>query len=130
MGPLDDQVLRPGALTVTSGGLDVAVYSHWYRALPLSCVVTVNLSVDGTAVEPEITVNGVRHTLASLREQAGEYWFTTDPLILHAPVARPGGQHHVEVELGLSIPYILIGAGRQPLLSASRSARILTARQP
>ena len=35
MGPLDDQVVRPDSLTATPDGLDIAVYSHWYRALPL-----------------------------------------------------------------------------------------------
>ena len=35
MGPLDDQVVRADSLTATPDGLDIAVYSHWYRALPL-----------------------------------------------------------------------------------------------
>ncbi|GAA0365681.1 DUF6379 domain-containing protein [Actinoallomurus spadix] len=128
MGPLDDQVLRDDAVTVTPDGLDIAVHTHWYRALPLSCVVRLDVTVDGTPVVPDVTVNGVRRTRAELADLTGEYWFTTDPLILHVP--GTAGEHRVELDLGLSIPYILTGPDRRPLLSASRADRTLTARRP
>ncbi|MEU6744872.1 DUF6379 domain-containing protein [Spirillospora sp. NPDC046719] len=128
MGPLDDQVLRDDALTATPDGLDVAVHTHWYRALPLSCVVRLDVTVDGAPAVPDVTVNGVRRTRDELAGLAGEYWFTTDPLILHVP--GTAGEHRIALDLALSIPYILTGPDRRPLLSSSRTVRTLTARRP
>ncbi|MES9539614.1 MULTISPECIES: DUF6379 domain-containing protein [unclassified Actinomadura] len=128
MGPLDDQVLRDDALTATPDGLDIAVHTHWYRALPLSCVVRLDVTVDGAPVVPQVTVNGVRRAWEELTGLTHEYWFTTDPLILHVP--GDAGEHRIGLELGLSIPYILTGPDRQPLLSTSRTDRTLAARRP
>ena len=44
MGPLDDQVVREDSLTATPDGLDVAIYTHWYRALPLPSLARVDLT--------------------------------------------------------------------------------------
>ena len=52
MGPLDDQVVRADSLTATPDGLDIAVYSHWYRALPLPSLARVDLTVDGEPDRP------------------------------------------------------------------------------
>ena len=131
MGPLDDQVVRDDSLTATSDGLDIAVHSHWYRALPLPSLARVDLTVDGTAIDPtelSVTVNGHRYAFAELARKGDEYWFTTDPAVLHVPVeSAPGKEHRVQLLLGLSIPYILTGPDRAPLLAASRSAKTLTA---
>ena len=53
MGPLDDQVVRDDSLTATIDGLDIAVYSHWYRALPLPSLAKIDLTVDGMPVESD-----------------------------------------------------------------------------
>lgn len=124
MGPLDDQVLRPDSLTAVPGGIDVAVYSHWYRALPLSCVTRVEMSLDDISDFSEVSVGGCRFRLSDLPEVTDEYWFTTDPLVVH--VTGSFGSHvRVRLELGLAIPYILTGPGRVPLLSSSRSDKTL-----
>lgn len=128
MGPLDDQVLRDDALTATPDGLDIAVHTHWYRALPLTCVTRIDVTVDGVPTVPQVTVNGVRRTRAELAGLDQEYWFTTDPLVLHVP-GEPG-EHRIRLELGLTIPYILTGPDRQPLQATSRTDRTLTARRP
>lgn len=132
MGPLDDQVVRTDSLTATPDGLDIAVYSHWYRALPLPSLVTVDLTVDGTPVAVRaVTVNGHRYPVADLATRGDEYWFTTDPLVLHTGVPTgPGREHHVRLLLGLSIPYILTGPARVPLVAPSSTDRTLTAGSP
>jgi hypothetical protein len=131
MGPLDDQVLRADSLTATPDGLDIAVYSHWYRALPLPSLAEVDLTVDGEAIDPAtlaITVNGHRYPLTELIERGDEYWFTTDPVVVRTPVdTAPGRQHRIQLLLGLSIPYILTGPDRVPLLAAASSDKTLTA---
>jgi hypothetical protein len=131
MGPLDDQVVRADSLTATPDGLDVAVYSHWYRALPLPSLVRVELTVDGERIDPaslSVTVNGSRHRFAELADAGDEYWFTTDPVVLHVPVeTAPGREHRVQLLLGLSIPYILTGPDRVPLAAPSATDKTLTA---
>jgi hypothetical protein len=134
MGPLDDQVVRADSLTATPDGLDIAVYTHWYRALPLPSLAKVELTVDGTAVDPAalaVTVNGHRYAFSELAGKGEEYWFTTDPAVLHTLVeTAPGRQHRVQLLLGLSIPYILTGPDRVPLLAPSSTDKTLTAAPP
>jgi hypothetical protein len=131
MGPLDDQVVREDSLSATSDGLDIAIYTHWYRALPLPSVARLELTVDDADVNPdelEVSVNGNRYTFAQMRSRGDEYWFTTDPIVVHTPVETSAGQRHrVRLLLGLSIPYILTGPDREPLLAPSWTDKQLTA---
>jgi hypothetical protein len=131
MGPLDDQVVREDSLTATPDGLEVAIYTHWYRALPLPSLATVDLAVDGERIDPSslaVSVNGHRYAFAELAEHGDEYWFTTDPAVLHVPVqTAPGRTHRVQLLLGLSIPYILTGPERVPLLAPSATDKTLIA---
>jgi hypothetical protein len=131
MGPLDDQVVRTDSLTATHDGLDIAVYTHWYRALPLPSVAVVELTVDDQPIDTAalaVTVNGQRYAWAELATRGDEFWFTTDPLVLHSPVAtHPGRKHRVRLLLGLSIPYILTGPDRVPLVAPSATDKTLTA---
>jgi hypothetical protein len=131
MGPLDDQVVREDSLTATPDGLDIAIYTHWYRALPLPSLAKLDLTVDGQRIDPgvlSVTVNGNRYPFDALAEQGDEYWFTTDPAVLHVPVeTAPGREHRVQLLLGLSIPYILTGPDRVPLLAPSSTDKTLAA---
>jgi hypothetical protein len=75
-----------------------------------------------------VTVNGRRYGWAELAERGDEYWFTTDPVVLHVPVdTAPGREHRVQLLLGLSIPYILTGPDRVPLVAPSSTDKTLTA---
>ena len=131
MGPLDDQVVRTDSLTATRDGLDIAVYSHWYRALPLTSLVKADLTIDGERIDTAslaVTVNDHRYGWAELAERGDEYWFTTDPVVLHVPVeTAPGREHRVQLLFGLSIPYILTGPDRVPLVAPSSTDKTLTA---
>ena len=131
MGPLDDQVVRVDSLTATPDGLDIAVYSHWYRALPLPSLVRADLTVDGRPIDLStlsVTVNGHRYPFEALAGKGDEYWFTTDPVVLHVPVeTAPGREHRVQLLLGLSIPYILTGPDRVPLVTPSSTDKTVTA---
>src|SRR3954453_21298367 len=131
MGPLDDQVVREDSLTAPPDGLDVAIYTHWYRALPLPSLAKVDLTVDGERIDPQslsVTVNRHRYPFAELAARGDECWFTTDPAVRHVPVeTAPGRSHRVQLLLGLSIPYILTGPDRGPLLAPSATAKPRTA---
>jgi len=75
-----------------------------------------------------MTVNGHRYTFGELAEKGDEYWFTTDPAVLHVPVeTAPGREHRIQLLLGLSIPYILTGPDRVPLVAPSMTDKTLTA---
>ena len=131
MGPPDDQAARADALTATQDALDSEIYTHWYRALPLPSLARVDLTVDGEWIDPEllsVTVNGHRYPFSALAGAADEYWFTTDPAVLHVPVdTAPGREHRVQLLLGLSIPYILTGPDRVPLVTPSSTDKTVTA---
>ena len=133
MGPMDKDVVRDDALHATSDGFALDIRSHWYRSLPLTSLVGLDLTVDGEKVpEDDMTVgvNGQEFTVAQLGDGYDEWWYVLDPFELR--VRKPGFDcaqpHDIEFGLGLSIPYILIGPpdARQPLLAASYSSRTLT----
>jgi len=133
MGPMDKDVVRDDALHATSDGFALDIRSHWYRSLPLTSLVGLDLTVDGEKVpEDDMTVgvNGQEFTVAQLADGYDEWWYVLDPIALR--VRKPGFDcaqpHDIEFGLGLSIPYILIGPpdARQPLLAASHSSRTLT----
>lgn len=133
MGPMDKDVVRDDALHATDDGFALDIRSHWYRSLPLTSLVGLDLSVDGEKVPEEdmtIVVNGKSFTVPQLADGYDEWWYVLDPFELR--VRKPGfdceRSHEIEFDLGLAIPYILVGRpdARQPLLAASHTARTLT----
>jgi hypothetical protein len=106
MGPLDKDVVRPDALKATGDGLTLDVHQHWYRSLPLSSVGVLDVQIDDEPVdlaEVPIEANGKRYSFAELAELP-------------------------DVDLGLLIPYLLIGPPdqRKPLLASSLSDKTVT----
>jgi hypothetical protein len=133
MGPLDKDVVRPDALRATSDGLALEVHQHWYRSLPLTSVGVLDVQIDDEPVnlgQVPIEANGKRFSFDELAERPDEWWFTTDAITLHIPRdgAKPGDSYRVRVDLGLLIPYLLIGPPdqRKPLLASSLSDKTLT----
>jgi hypothetical protein len=58
-----------------------------------------------------------------------EWWFILDAAMLHIQTPAkfaPGTSHEVSIELGLLLPYILVGPNAEPLLSSSCVTRTLT----
>lgn len=132
MGPLDKDVVRGNALRATGDGFALDIRSHWYRTLPVTSLVVLDLTVDGEKVPEDnmtIAVNGRSFTVPELADGYDEWWYVLDPIELR--VRKPGfdcGQpHQVEFGLGLAIPYILVGPpdAKQPLLAASHTSRTL-----
>lgn len=133
MGPMDNDVVRDDALHADNGGFALHLHHHWYRSLPLSSIATLDLTLDGEPVKPEeltIRTGEDSYAFAELEEQYDRWWFTIDAITVSAtrPGFTPGSQHELELDLGLLIPYLIIGPpdDRRPLLAASRTVKTLT----
>jgi hypothetical protein len=113
---IPDRIIEQGTLTTDGERAAVEVRIPWYRALPASCISEASLAVDGVQAPAESlrwTMNGETHTLAELVDRTDDWWFPVDSAVLSGdvPVAQGEGEHRVDVELKLYIPYIIIGAG-------------------
>ncbi|PKQ44544.1 C-glycoside deglycosidase beta subunit domain-containing protein [Confluentibacter flavum] len=124
MGPLDKYILREDALSSNAQGLGLRFQSHWYRALPLSCM-DFNLKVNGIPVDEEkveVEINGKRFPKQKMLELKDEWLFILDQATVHIPMQNPpkkGDICSIEFKLDLYIPYILIGPDQHPLLAGT-----------
>ena len=124
-------MLADDALSATPEGFSLRIRSHWYRSLPLSSIGTLAVKLDGAVVPPEnisFEVNGARHPHSALPSLHDEWWFILDAAAVRVQWPdrpAPGSSHEVAVELGLLLPYILVGPRAEPLLSLSRVAKTL-----
>lgn len=132
MGPLDKDVVRRDGLTAAGDSLRLELRSHWYRSLPLSSLAVVEIAIDGEPVasaQLSFHYDGKSYAFDELPEQFNEWWYITDPVTIEIPHrgATPGTEHRVQVDLGLSIPYIIVGPphAQNPLLAASVTDKTL-----
>lgn len=132
MGPLDKFILDNNALSATTEGCALQIRSHWYRSLPLSSIKILTVSIDGANISSEniaFEINGNLHPLHSLASLHDEWWFILDAATLHIQMQTnftAGTTHEIAVELGLLLPYILVGPNAEPLLSSSRVTKTFT----
>jgi hypothetical protein len=104
---MSEGMLRPDGLSAREGLLAVALHLPWYRSLPVSCVESVRVSVDG--VPAPVRSVSVGDFAGRVEEAAGSAgtWDLRDQLDVVLDVAgRPGETHAVEVALAVRIPYI------------------------
>lgn len=134
MGPLDKDVIRPDGLRAAGETLELQIRSHWYRSLPLSSLAVVGLDIDAETVpSDELTFRyeGHRYGFNELEQQSDAWWYITDPVTIEIPraQARSGEEHRIRLDLGLSIPYIIVGppGARSPLLASSVTDTTLVA---
>ena len=95
-------------------GYELSVNLTSYRALPLSCIEGLLLSVDGNPVDSStvaLTLNGYSHRLEELAELSHVWWFILDPATLFVPSASPlaAGDHRVDATLITVEPYVTAG---------------------
>jgi Domain of unknown function (DUF6379) len=129
MGPLDKFILDDDALSATTEGCALQIRSHWYRSLPLSSIGILTVNIDGANIPAEnitFEINGQRHALNRLPALHDEWWFILDAATLHLPTPMTANtSHEITLELGLLLPYILVGPNAEPLLSSSRVQKLL-----
>jgi Domain of unknown function (DUF6379) len=104
---MTEGMVRPGALSARDGRVAVAVHLPWYRSLPVSCLESVRVTVDG--VPAHVRSVGVGAFTGPV-EDAGASdatWDLRDPLdVVIDRAGRPGEVHAVEIALAVRIPYL------------------------
>jgi hypothetical protein len=127
---IPDRIIEQGTLTTDGSRAAVEVRLPWYRALPASCIAGATLVVDGVeapAASLRWEMNGRTFTFDELRPNTEEWWFPTDSAVLSGDLTvGDGGEHEVEVDLVLYIPYIVIGAN-EVLHIEEHDAKTMTA---
>jgi hypothetical protein len=103
--------LLAGPFRRTGDGYEVPLRFDWYRSLPLSCVASLTLTMDGEPVAAEdigFHVNDRDYTLDELAAAYDEFWFVLDPARIRVRTDEPlaPGEHDVAVELAMRIPYL------------------------
>lgn len=110
-------LIQDDSLRTHPEGLALALTLPWYRSLWLSSVSTLELTVDGEAVDAAdvaFELSGVRYALDELPEQSEVLWYLqAHPLLI---VKRPepihlGESHAVELFGELRLPYMQIAPG-------------------
>ena len=120
--------LRADALSVRAGRLSLAVHLPWYRSLPISCLESLEVTVDGAPVAVrEVSVGGFTGPVEDAGA-SGAQWDLRDPLdVALAAAGTAGAAHQVEVSLDVRIPYIQRAPG-VPLVQRATVRTEATAR--
>lgn len=108
------EIIEANTLRTDGTQVELDVRMPWYRALPLSSIAEVALSIGGQAVDSETvtwTVNGRTHTVPELAELWHENWYVLDSATVAAALpdglrTEPGVELQVDVALSLYIPYL------------------------
>lgn len=112
------KLVEDGSLKATADGCEVRLRLKWYRSLPVSCIETLKMSLDGQPLDPSCLrfgVNGHQYKLEELADGVEEFWFIQDSAILSAVLPGKVSQveaHKVNVEMAVRFPYIPIGPGK------------------
>jgi hypothetical protein len=112
--------------------LAVEIRLNWYRALPLSCIEDIALTVDGEPVERErlsLRLRGDEIPVARLGEHADRWWNVLDApeLVARGDVAVAAGEHDVELAITVRIPYFGPLPDGSFVTMTDRTARRVTA---
>lgn len=103
--------LLTGPFRRTGDGYEVPLRFDWYRSLPLSCIVSLTLTVDGQPVAADdilFHVNDRDYGPDELRDLYDEFWFVLDPARIRVRTDEPlaPGEHDIAVDLAMRIPYL------------------------
>jgi hypothetical protein len=109
---MTEGMVRPDSLSVRDGRLALAVHLPWYRSLPLSCLESVEVAVDGAPVPVRsVQVPGFSGTVAEAAE-SDVTWDLRDVLDVALDAAgRSGEPRALEVSVAVRIPYLQIAPG-------------------
>ena len=101
-------MVRPDALSVRDGRLALALHLPWYRSLPISCLESVEVSVDGA---PGAGHLGRRAAASPARvadaARSDADWDLRDALdVVPRPRGAPGRRTPSRSTLAVRIPYL------------------------
>lgn len=117
-GFLLDRPIRNGTFAGKKGYF-ITIRLTSYRSLPLSCIESVELAVDGEAIAPEaitFVLNGFGMKPSEFAGNRHIFWWILDPAELFVEDAHglPEGEHVVEGNMVVIEPYITAGRGAFP----------------
>jgi hypothetical protein len=109
---MTEGMVRPDALAVRNGQLALAIHLPWYRSLPLSCLESLEVAVDGAPVPVRsVAVPGFTGTVAEAAE-SDVVWDLRDALDASLDaVGRSGEPRALEVTVAVRIPYLQVAPG-------------------
>jgi Domain of unknown function (DUF6379) len=127
-----EQMIVDESLTVDGTGYSLRVRLPWYRALPLSCIDSLTVSVDGEAAPASavtLELDGTALTLDEATRAVDQVWFVLDDLVVRVSGGRlaASGAHSVELSLALRIPYIPVGGA--PLTLTEHATTTMPAKE-
>src|SRR5919205_232333 len=126
---LTEQVIADGSLEGREDGFSFDLRMPWYRALPLSSLEGLEVSIDGEPVASDdlrLELEGKTYSLADLPPLYDEWWYVADAAEVRAP-KRGGlaaGEHELDVTIFLRIPYIVESG--HPLVMRERCVKTQT----
>lgn len=125
---LTEQVIADGSLRSEADGFTFDLRMPWYRALPLSSLEGLDVTIDGQSVpsqELRVTYGGTTYALSDLPPLYDEWWYVADPAEVRAPKAGglPAGEHELDVTIAVRIPYIVESG--HPLVMRERCVKTL-----
>jgi hypothetical protein len=126
---LTDQVIEDGSLRSQGDGFTFHLRMPWYRALPLSSLEGLEVTLDDETVASEelrLTLEGKTYALSDLPPLYDDWWYVADPAEVRAPKqgGLPKGEHRLDVTIALRIPYIVESG--HPLVMRERCVKTLT----
>jgi hypothetical protein len=124
---LTDQVLADGSLRAVPQGLAFDIRLPWYRALPISCVEGLEVTIDGHQIPSDdltIELNGTSYKLTDLPPLHDEWWYVADaaPVVAPLPGGLADGEHELDVTIHVRIPYIIESG--VPLVMRERCVKV------
>lgn len=116
MPSFSDTILDGAPVLRDGEDLLVPLRIPWYRSLALSTFESIELALDGVAVDPagmRLEVNGHSYSLKELEPLTEEFWYMQDTGFVRVPApAGTGSAVEVDALLQQRIPYILVGPGQ------------------
>ena len=104
-------MVRPDALSVRDGRLALAVHLPWYRSLPISCLESVEVIVDGEAAPVcWVRVPGFSGPVQDAWKSDAD-WDLRDALGVSLDREGRPGAYALEVTLAVRIPYLQTAPG-------------------
>ena len=104
-------MVRPDALSQRDGRLALAIHLPWYRSLPISCLESVEVVVDG---EPApvcwVRVPGFSGPVQDAWQSDAD-WDLRDALDVSLGRASEPGTHTLDVTVAVRIPYLQTAPG-------------------
>lgn len=110
------RLINDKSLLTSGDGFSFELRMPWYRALPVSSLAEIEITVDGVTVDLEdvsVTVGGRTDPFEDLAPRYEDWWYVLDParVEVHYAGGLTEGEHRLSVTLGLRIPYIIVPTG-------------------